>query len=59
MDLRIRAQLPKDGQKNFPNSYRFSESGRVAVETEANEIIIYRRTATNEYHGYVIKPETL
>ena len=54
-----KSPAPKDGQKNLPGSYRFSESGRVAVDAEANEIIIYRKTATNEYHGYTIKPETL
>ena len=54
-----KSPAPKDGQKNLPNSYRFSESGRVAVDIENNEIIIFRRTGINEYHGYVIKPETL
>ena len=59
--IKGKSPVPTEGPKHLPGSYRFSESGRVAVDVENNEIIIFRRSGAgaNEYHGYVIKPETL
>ncbi|MBP9791626.1 MAG: hypothetical protein KBC27_00215 [Rickettsiales bacterium] len=54
-----KSRAPTDGQKNLPNSYRFSESGRVSVDLDNTEIIIYRRERPNVYHGYVVTPEVL
>ncbi len=50
---------PTEGQKHLPGSYRFSKNGRVNVDPENNEIIIYRKDAAGTYHGYKIEPKML
>ncbi len=50
---------PTEGQKHLPESYRFSKSGRVNVDPENNEIIIYRKDAAGTYHGYKMEPKML
>jgi hypothetical protein len=59
MGNKHKSQVPTDGQKNLYNSHRFSKSGRVAVDIEAKEIIIYRHENGNDYHGYVVTPGML